>query len=99
MKYLEKEEDLKEIVKKDLVLVDFYADWCGPCRLMSQELEDLKKDEKELEIVKVNVDKFNNLATEHRIMSIPTIEIYKKGKIVNKNIGYLTKDEIKDLLR
>lgn len=98
MKYLEKEEDLKEIIKKDLVIVDFYADWCGPCRLMSQELEELKKEQNELEIVKINVDKFNNLAAEHHIMSIPTIEIYKKGKIINKYIGYITKEEIKDLL-
>ncbi len=99
MKYLEKEEDLKEILKKDLVLIDFYADWCGPCRLMSKELELLETEEKDLEIVKVNVDDFSDLATKHSIMSIPTLEIYKKGKKENKYIGYLTKEEIKDLLR
>lgn len=98
MKYLENESDYQQIIKKDLVLVDFYADWCGPCQLMSKELEKIKAKNKNLEIVKINVDKFQNLAMEHGVMSIPTIKIYKSGKEINKIIGYVSSDELESLL-
>lgn len=98
MKYLEKEEEIKEIIKKELVLIDFYAEWCGPCQLMAEELEQLSKENDKVEIIKIDVDKFQKLAMEYGIMSIPTIIIYKNGKETNKNIGYLSKEEIKNLL-
>ncbi|MDD5888352.1 MAG: thioredoxin family protein [bacterium] len=98
MKHLEKETDFENLIKKDLVLVDFYAEWCGPCKLMSQELELLDQENKELEIIKIDVDKFPELASKNSIMVVPTLKVYKKGQVVNKYSGYLTKDEIKDLL-
>ena len=58
MKHLEKVEEFDELIKKDLVLVDFYAEWCGPCQMMAKELENLEKEEKNLEIVKIDIDKF-----------------------------------------
>lgn len=99
MKYLEKEEQYEEIIKGKLTLVDFYADWCGPCQMMGEELEKLEKDMKELNIVKVNVDKCGNLARKFGIMTIPTIKIYKESVEVDSNVGFLTKDEIKELLK
>lgn len=99
MKYIEKNEELDELIKNDLVLVDFYATWCGPCQLLSPILEELEKENKDLTIVKIDVDKAENIARSHGVMSIPTIEIYKKGNLENKQIGYLSKEELQDLLK
>ena len=91
MKHLEKLEEFDELIKKDLVLVDFYAEWCGPCQMMAKELENL-------EIVKIDIDKFPELTEKHFIMVVPTLKVYKNGKETNKSTGYLSKDEIKNLL-
>ena len=99
MKYIEKNEELDELIKNDLVLVDFYATWCGPCQLLSPILEELEKENKDLTIVKIDVDKAEKLARSHGVMSIPTIEIYKKGDLKNKQVGYLSKEELQDLLK
>lgn len=99
MKYIEKEEDFKTLIKNDLVLVDFYANWCGPCQMLSPVLEELEKENKNLTIVKIDVDKNESLARTHGIMSIPALEIYKKGTLVSKHIGYASKEELEDLLK
>ncbi len=98
MIYLKKEEDLKKYIEKDLILVDFYANWCGPCQLLTKELETLEKDRPDLEIVKVDVDKFENLARQYNIYSIPDLKVFKNGKQVNESIGYVTSDALKKLL-
>ncbi len=99
MKYLEKENDYNEIIKNDLVLVDFYATWCGPCQLMSKELEILSQQEPNLEILKIDIDKFPDLATKHYIMAVPTLKVYSHGKEIKSLTGYMTKDEIKAQLK
>ena len=71
------------IASETLVLIDFYATWCGPCRTMHPILEELKKEKGErLRIAKIDVDKHENLATSLRIQSIPTLILYKKGQIL-----------------
>lgn len=99
MKYLEKEQDFQELLNNELVLVDFYATWCGPCQMLSPLLEELSKENKKLTIIKVDVEKFPNLAKKHGVLSIPAIEIYKKSKLTNKAIGYLSKEELEDLFK
>ena len=99
MKYIEKEEEFNELINNDLVLVDFYANWCGPCQMLSPVLEELEKESKDLTIVKIDVDKNESLARKHGVMSIPTIEIYNKGNLVNKQVGLLSKEELEDLLK
>ncbi|AEA46236.1 thioredoxin [Archaeoglobus veneficus] len=82
--------NFKEIVNKDtLVVVDFYADWCGPCRFLTPVLEKLEKEFDGVEFVKVNVDRHRELAFEFGISSIPTVLMFHKGKIVNSFIGAL----------
>ena len=99
MKYIENENEFEELIKKGKVLVDFYATWCGPCQLLSPILEEIEKENKEVTIAKVDVDKNESLARKHGIMSIPTIEIYDKGNLVDKQVGLLSKEEIEDLLK
>ena len=84
-----------EIKDNGIVIVDFYATWCGPCQMLSPILEELKEKYK---VEKVNVDEHPDLAKENGIMSIPTVFIYKDKKLINKFIGYKTKEEIERLI-
>ena len=84
LKYLEN-ESFNEIINQDKVLVDFYAEWCGPCKMLTPVLERLGES---FEIVKVDVDKHFDLAKEYGIMSVPTLFIFKNGKVVKQMIGF-----------
>lgn len=81
----EKIEDLKGIY-----LLDFYADWCGPCKMLGQVLETIE----DVNIIKINVDEEEELAKEYKVMSIPNMFIVKDGKIIKQMIGFRSKDEI-----
>ena len=99
MIYLKEEQEFNELIKEGLTLVDFYADWCGPCQMLSPVLEELSKRNKDLKIIKINVDEFNKLAIENKVLSIPAIKIYKDGKLVKEAVGYLEIDELETLLK
>lgn len=94
IKYLEKESDFKEIVKEGVTLVDFFAEWCGPCKLMGEVLEEME----DTKILKVNTDEFTDLAMSFGIMSIPTLILFKDGEEVEKRIGLQSKSEIEELI-
>ncbi|MDD3187298.1 MAG: thioredoxin [Bacilli bacterium] len=84
------ENEFNEKIKSDLILVDFYADWCGPCKMLGPVLEQIDT----VEIVKVNVDENQNLARNLGIMSIPTLMIYNKGVQKATRLGFAPKDEL-----
>ena len=92
IKYLENEK-LEDLTKEGIVLVDFYADWCGPCKMLGRVLEDI-----DLNVIKVNTDNHTELAQKFGVMSIPTVVIYKNGEVVDKFIGFRSKQEINDLI-
>ena len=89
IKHLEKEEDFSEIIK-GRVLVDFYADWCGPCKMLAPILEEVEF----IDVLKINVDDFQDIAVKYGVMSIPTLIKFENGEEVKKTIGYKTKEEI-----
>ena len=91
-------KEFEDVVATGVSVIDFSAEWCGPCQMMAKELENLEKEEKNLEIVKIDIDKFPELTEKHFIMVVPTLKVYKNGKETNKSTGYLSKDEIKNLL-
>lgn len=93
IKYLSKNDDYFEIVSKGLLLVDFYAEWCGPCKMLSNVLENIDY----VDILKVNTDEFPEIATKFGVMSIPTLLFYKDGLVMQKEIGYRTPEEIKNV--
>lgn len=86
----------KEVLSADkITVVDFYADWCGPCKMMAPIMEAVAKELGETAVVgKVNIDDNQNLAVKYQIMTIPTIAIFKNGEIVESFIGVTDKDEI-----
>ena len=92
IKYLEN-ENLHDVIQEGIWIVDFYADWCGPCKMLGPVLESI-----DAKILKVNIDKHEELATEFGIMSIPTICFFKDGKIIKREIGFRNKEEIEKLL-
>lgn len=92
IKHLKNKEQFNELIK-DKVLVDFYAEWCGPCKILAPNLEKL-----DYNILKVDVDKFQDLAISYGVMSVPTLILFKGGKEVNKSIGYLDIDELKEMV-
>ena len=99
MIYLKEEREFEVLTKEGLVLVDFYADWCGPCQMLSPVLEELAKKNKELKIVKINVDDFQQLAIQNKVLSIPAIKIYKDGKLVNQTVGYQELEDLETLIK
>lgn len=94
-------ENFKSVVleSKQPVLVDFWAAWCRPCQMLGPIVESLAEEVKGLAVVsKVNVDEQAELANQFRIMSIPTVLIFKDGKVVNSIIGVRSKDELRKAL-
>ena len=93
---LNKDNYEKEIKDKGIVIVDFFATWCGPCMMLAPILEELSSEYK---VCKINVDEEQELAISNKIMSIPTVYFYKDGELINKFVGYKTKEEIESILK
>ena len=83
------------INQNQLTLVDFYADWCGPCRMLSPILQDVKSDLGDfIKIIKVNVDQHQDLASEFMVRGVPTMLLFKNGKMLWRQSGVLSKKDI-----
>lgn len=81
------------------VLVDFYADWCGPCRMVSPVVDQIANEHPEYKVVKVNVDEQPELASKFNVMSIPALFVVSNGQVVNKSVGAKPKAQILSMLR
>lgn len=90
-----KDENFKELVGNELCLVDFYADWCGPCKMIAPILEELKN---KIKIVKVNTEKHQELSRQYGIMSIPTLIIFKNSQEQIRKIGFTNKEELESII-
>lgn len=99
IRYINEDSFQDEVLKKkSLVLVDFYATWCGPCIKLGNELEELSTSRAGYEIVKIDVDKAPNLVRKYGIDVIPVILLFKSGELVEKQVGYINKDNIQDIM-
>lgn len=85
-----KGEDFDSLVKEGVHVIDFYADWCGPCKMLGSVLEEID----DVDIIKVNVDTYSDLANKFRIMSIPHLVFYKDGEIISSSVGFIDKETL-----
>lgn len=98
IKHIEKEQEFKELVNEGLVLVDFFATWCGPCKMLSPVIEQVEREKPELKVLKIDVDELPSIAGEYGIQAIPTLFLFKDGKIVDKRMGYLNKNQLTEFV-
>lgn len=86
----------KEVLNEEgIVVVDFWATWCGPCKMIAPIIEELDEEMSNVKFVKVDVDKNPEIAGEYKIVSIPTLKIFKGGKVVNTLVGFKPKEALK----
>lgn len=96
MMHLLKETDFKDTIKEGLWLVDFSASWCGPCRMLEPNLDELSK---EFNVLKIDIDQFRNLTDSFNIMSVPTMILFNNGEVVKQDVGYKSLDELKEFVK
>ena len=90
----------EEVIKSEKpVLIDFYADWCGPCKMLSPIIDEIAEENSEIKVVKVNVDDSQDLAMKYQVMSIPTLVVIKNGEEVNRSVGLIDKSQVLNLIK
>ncbi len=96
---INKENFLNEVLNSNKpVLLDFYADWCGPCRMVGPIVAEIANERSDIKVGKINVDEEPELASQFGVMSIPMLAVIKDGKIVNQAVGYRPKSEIEAMM-
>lgn len=96
--HLENANDFEKEIQGELVIVDFYADWCGPCQMLAPNLEQLD-EEMNIKIVKINTDIVPEIARMFRVMSIPTLLLFKNGKLEKRDLGYMPIERLREFIK
>lgn len=91
--------NLDENVKDGLVLLDFYADWCGPCKMLGPVVEQVDSENDDIKVVKVNVDENIGLAQQYGVQGIPSLFVLKDGKVAAQKAGFMPKDALVDWVK
>ena len=94
IKHLENSADFEKEVQGEVVLVDFFAEWCGPCQMLAPLLEQL-----DVKVLKIDVDELPDLARQFRVMSIPTLMVFKNGKLEKKQLGYMPIESLREFVK
>ena len=89
----------QEVMNRDKpVLLDFYAAWCGPCKMLSPVIDEIARERSDIKVAKVNVDDHADLAAKYRVYSIPTLMVIKNGQVYNKSMGARPKEQILSMI-
>lgn len=95
LKHINNESFESEVLKNEkIILVDFFATWCGPCQMLAPVLEQISKEQNNFDIAKIDIDEAQSLAIEHGIQVVPTMLIFKNGQVVDRMEGFYDKGEI-----
>lgn len=93
-------ENFSELIKSNQnVIIDFYAKWCGPCRMLEPIFENISSNNKDKLFIRIDIDNHEEITNEYRIMSVPTIVILKDGKEVKRNSGFISEENLEDLIK
>ena len=96
---INKDNFQKEVIESEkTVLLDFWASWCGPCRMLSPIVDEIAEENPDIKVGKVNVDEEQELAAQFNVMSIPSLFVMKNGKVSNQSVGVIPKNQILELL-
>lgn len=98
IKHITNEEEFNEYIKEGLVLIDFFATWCGPCKLLSPVIEQVERQHQDLKVVKVDVDEAPFIAAKYGIQAIPTLFLLKDGQVINQGMGYMNKNQLENFI-
>ena len=94
LKHIQNKEEFDNDIKQGLVLVDFFATWCGPCKMLSPVLEEVSEENKDLLVLKIDVDEVGELAARYGIQAIPTLMLFKNGQLISTRMGYQNKNQL-----
>lgn len=93
------EKEFNDKIKGKKVVIDCYATWCGPCRMLSPIIDELAETLEDIEFYKLDVDEAEEISREYSIMSIPTILVFEDGKLVKKQVGFMPKEELEKFIK
>lgn len=93
------ENEFLEVIKDGKVLVDCFAPWCGPCKMLSPIIDELAQEIDTVNFYKMNVDEAENISRQYGIMSIPTLLVFENGELKQKLVGFKAKEELKEILK
>ncbi len=95
----QKEFEAEVLNEKKAVLVDFFATWCGPCQMLAPVIEKVSEEDNSLKVIKVDIDNDYDLAAKYKIEVVPTLALFKDGKVVKKSEGFLDINELKEFIK
>ncbi len=99
VKLIKTEEEFNREIMNDKVVVDFFANWCGPCKMLAPIVEEVSNELEKITFIKVDIDEIESLPRQFDIMSIPTLLVFEKGKLIKRHTGYVDKDELVQFIK
>ncbi len=98
--FVNNENFKSEVLESDMpVIVDFWAPWCGPCQMLGPIVEAIAEENSDIKVCKINIDENPDLASQFKIMSIPTLIVFKNGEVYKKTVGAISKSEILEMVK
>ena len=99
VKLIKTEEEFNREIMNDKVVVDFFANWCGPCKMLAPIVEEVSNELEKITFIKVDNDEIESLPRQFDIMSIPTLLVFEKGELIKRHTGYIDKDELVQFIK
>lgn len=99
IKLIKTEEEFNREIMNDKVVVDFFANWCGPCKMLAPIVEEVSNELEKITFIKVDIDEIESLPRQFDIMSIPTLLVFEKGELIKRHTGYMDKDELVQFIK